>query len=60
MISLPLFDAMTYREVDFVAKSLKAAMNLAPANRRWSPKRSEEQLPLAYRGVNATGEVTVE
>jgi dTDP-4-amino-4,6-dideoxygalactose transaminase len=62
MISLPLFDAMTYREVDFVAKYLKAAMGISEPGDRWRrPSRGEHHLPLVHESIGrAIGEVTVE
>jgi dTDP-4-amino-4,6-dideoxygalactose transaminase len=62
MISLPLFDAMTNREVDHVAECLNALLGTQKHRSKWrKPSRSEQHAPLVYADVKHGGtEVTVE
>jgi hypothetical protein len=58
IISLPLFDEMTHKEVDQVAASLSALMRLREQARRpqkpQQPQRSEKTIPLVYTAVSRT------
>ncbi len=55
MISLPLFDTMTFHEVDQVAECLNALIGVTEQVSRWrKPSRSEQHVPLVY-GAPRTG-----
>jgi dTDP-4-amino-4,6-dideoxygalactose transaminase len=62
MISLPLFDTMTDREVDQVAECLNALIGTRKQSSKWrKPSRGGQHVPLVYADVkHAAAEVTVE
>jgi dTDP-4-amino-4,6-dideoxygalactose transaminase len=62
MISLPLFDTMTDREVDHVSECLNALIGTRKHRNKWrKASRGEQIVPLVYADVKHAGaEVTVE
>jgi dTDP-4-amino-4,6-dideoxygalactose transaminase len=61
MMSLPLFDTMTEREVDQVTECLHTVINAEQVGRWRKPSCSEQPVPLVYGGMSrATGEVAAE
>jgi dTDP-4-amino-4,6-dideoxygalactose transaminase len=62
IISLPLFDAMTHQEVDYVVECLRALIGVTEQPRRpRKPSRGEQHVALVYGGISrASGEITVE
>jgi dTDP-4-amino-4,6-dideoxygalactose transaminase len=61
MISLPLFDTMTDREVDQVAERLNALIGTRKPSSKWrKPSRRDQHVPMVYADVkHADAEVTV-
>jgi dTDP-4-amino-4,6-dideoxygalactose transaminase len=61
MISLPLFDTMTYQEVHHVAETLHAVMGLTPVkSRQRKLSRNSQSIPLYASTVQAGVEVALE
>ena len=61
MISLPLFDTMTDRQVDQVAECLSALMGTRKQSSKWRKPSRAEHVPLVYADAKHAGaEVTVE
>jgi dTDP-4-amino-4,6-dideoxygalactose transaminase len=57
ILSLPLFDEMSHREVDYVAERLRTLMRASEQTRRpQKPSRTEQPVPLVYtRVANTSG-----
>jgi dTDP-4-amino-4,6-dideoxygalactose transaminase len=61
MISLPLFDTMTYQEVHQVAEALHSVMGLTPVkSRQRKLSRNSQSIPLYASTVQAGAEVALE
>jgi dTDP-4-amino-4,6-dideoxygalactose transaminase len=61
VVSLPLFDNMTHREVNYVAECLHTVIDVAEQGKRRGERRIERHAPLVYGVTNrASREITPE